>query len=496
MMNKKNTGFSASGGKTLACLFLGSCLMFAGCETSMAPRKDDRGKEAFVSAPQVAFQPEKVKKDIEEFIESCTAENGLIASFSNSSPYFFGMDTGLFHTCYYGKMGYLEDQVFTYDIALAVIGLLLLGKREEAEQILDVFEEEFYLKKNGRKGFFNSYALTSRIPVQELHLGSDGDRIHAGPTLWVAIAALNHTKIVRNTRYLGFVLDALDWCRTELTYFRFPDGERGGVSMGFGWGPEWSKIFSTEHNIDYFAVLRMLDEIYEESPDEVRAIFKEKNIDQAWLRDEMKHIGRWLYQIVFDKEYYCFIAGVNEFGVDRLKILDGSSWGLGGVGPENFEKWGIDLDRLIKSTESYFCSTYELPNGKIIKGFDFTDAEGTGYSRDPLVWFEGTGQMIIAYNELSSYYKKKGYLERANRYRSKAISYTNDIFAFSYYYELDGALPYMAILLKEKQVVKTLKYEWEIPRGRGGEWVRSVSSTMWFLYAVSDFYNSMKWSLD
>ena len=104
-------------------------------------------------------------------------------------------------------------------------------------------------------------------------MGGDGDRMHAGPTLWVAIAALNHAKLVRNTRYLEFVLDIVDWCRSELAYFRFPDGERGGISMGMGWGPDWNKIFSTEHNVDYFSVLQMLHEIYKESPREVRRHF-------------------------------------------------------------------------------------------------------------------------------------------------------------------------------------------------------------------------------
>ena len=161
--------------------------------------------------------------------------------------------------------------------------------------------------------------------------------------------------------------------------------------------------------------------------------------------------------------------------------------------PEYFEKMGVDIDRLIKNTENYFGSTYTLPNGIVVKGFDFTDKEGTGYSRDMLVWFEGTGQMVVAYNELANYYYNKGNAEKADFYKNKAIRYTNDMFAFTRYYGLNGALPYMAICLDEKQVVKTLKYEWEIPRGRRGKWVKSISSTMWFLYAVCDFYNPMKW---
>lgn len=476
-------------------MFLCCHLLTSGCTAT----KSHCIKSSLKNVPykeKISYDSKKVKKDIEKYLQACTAPSGLLRSFTSTSPYFFSTDSGKFHKVVYGKMGYLEEQAYTYDLALGTIGLLLVGKKEQAEKILDLFESEFYKDKNGINGIFNSYIVTNEVYIDELKLGADGDRIHAGPTLWVVLAALNHMKIVRNTRYLEFILDIVDWCRTELTYYKFPDGERGAVSMGFGWGPDWSKIFSTEHNVDYFAVLRMLRDIYDDSSEEVRKIFREKNITKEWLEDEMEHVGRWISEVVFDKEFYCFIAGVNENGVDRLKVLDGTSWGLGGVGPENFEKWGIDLDKLIESTEKNFRATYKMEDGRELTGFDFTDFEGTGYSRKELFWFEGTGQMIIAFGELSHYFSKKGDLERASYYKDKAIKYSNDMNAFTEYYGLKGALPYMAILMKEKEIIKTLKYEWEIPRGRTDCWVGSLSSTMWFLYCTQDFYNTMKWKFN
>ena len=447
-----------------------------------------------VYAPRLGFDVRKTEKQIGHFLESRIGPSGLVASFGGTSPYMFSNDTGKFHVLLYGKEGYLDDQAFTYDDSLAVIGFLLQGRQKEAERILDAFEHDFYLPKNGKRGLYNSYKVSSRIPVEDLGMGSDGDRMHTGPTLWVGLAALNHAKLARNTRYLEFVLDIVQWCRTELTYFRFPDGERGAISMGMGWGPDWNKIFSTEHNIDYFSLLQMLHEIYAESSADVRSIFQQKHIEDVWIQDEMKHVGRWIREIAFNPETYCFRAGYNEFGPDPLRILDGTSWGLGGVGPENYAAWGIDLDRLIESTERHFGSTYQLPNGEVLRGFDITDPDGYERQREPLVWFEGTGQQIIAYSELARFYARKNDAERARKYAERAVFYTRQMYEFSSFYGLRGSLPYMGVRPEPFTIVKTLKWEWEIPRGKNGEgWVPSMSSTMWFLYCVNHFYNPMRW---
>lgn len=465
----------------------------AGCRTYDAASYRP-GDPLRVVAPRLGFDARKVRNQIDRFLASRAGRSGLTASFGNTSPYLFSNDTGKFHVCLYGKVGYVDDQAFTYDLALAVMGFLLNGEPARAEKIMDALEKDFYLPKNGIYGLYNSYLVSSRIPLEDLGMGADGDRMHTGPTLWVAIAALNHAKIMRNTRYLEFALDIIEWCRSELAYFRFPDGERGAISMGMGWGPDWKKIFSTEHNVDYFSVLQMLHEIYQESPKGVRDIFHNKHVEDTWIQDELAHIGRWLREVGFNSEAYVFRAGYNEFGNDPLRILDGTSWGLGGVGPENFEAWGIDLDRLIESTERYFSSTYTLPTGEVLHGFDITDPEGYDHQRQPLIWFEGTGQQVIALSELARYYARKGDMARARKYGDKAVYYTRQMHRFSDFYRLRGTLPYMAIRPANFSIVKTLKWEWEIPRGRDEDtWVSSMSSTMWFLYCTHSFFNPMKW---
>ena len=443
--------------------------------------------------PYIHFDDTKVLNDLGNYLESVRAPNGLTQSFTDTSSYVFAADTGKFHVVSYGRVGYLEDQAFTYDLSLAVIGFLLLGRKDRAETILDLLEKDFYLQKNGNTGLYNCYRVSSNIPYDELALGSDGDRMHAGPLLWVAFAALNHANREKSTRYLEFILDMVNWCRNDLTYYRFPDGGRGGISMGFGWGPNWDEIFSTEHNIDYYAVLKMLRTLYSEYPRETHDFFAEKNIDVEWLEEEMECVGRFLREVSFDKEAYCFIAGVNPHGVDKTKILDGTTWGIAGVGPEVYASWGIDLDRLIENTEKTFYARYDMPDGTYVEGVDITDFEGTGKNRDALVWWEGTGQHIIALGEMVRYYQSQGDRDKALRYKKKAAKYMNDMYRFSYSFDLQGSLPYMVIRPEKNQIVKTMKWEWELPRGRERKWVKSMSSGMWFLYALRDLYNPMKW---
>ena len=472
-------------------------VVVAGCATTdpgAGARAQDDVDPMQILAPSLTFDTNRVKREIGEFLESRKSRSGLMASFSDTATTSFANETGRFHDVYHGKIGYLDDGAYTYDLALAIMGLLLNGQREDAEQILNLFEGEFYLPKNGTRGLYNSYRVNNNYTTDDLAMGGDGDRMHAGPTLWVAIAALNHAKLCRNTRYLEFTLDIVDWCRKELTYYRFPDGGRGGVSMGMGWGPDWTKIFSTEHNVDYYSVLRMLETLYNESGPDVRAIFHEKKIDAAWLREEKECVGRFLRDVVFNWDLHIFQAGVNENGVDTMKILDGTSWGLGGVGPDTFVSWGIDLDRLVASAVKNCSSTYKLENGEVVHGIDFTDVEGYDNQRQPLVWFEGTGQFIVGLAELARYYYEQGDADRARKYAAMSASYTEDMNKFSRFYNLDSALPYMAIRPPTNEIVKTLKWEWEIARGKTDDtWVKSMSSTMWYLYSVHGYFNTMKW---
>ena len=147
------------------------------------------------------------------------------------------------------------------------------------------------------------------------------------------------------------------------------------------------------------------------------------------------------------------------------------------------------------SAVKYCSATYTLGNGEVVHGIDFTDEEGYEHTRKPLVWFEGTGQFVIGLAELARYFSRRGDPERSQKYAALAAGYTEDMNRFSSFYKLNSALPYMAIRPPTNEIVKTLKWEWEIARGKtDNTCVKSMSSTMWYLYTVHDYYNTMKWN--
>ena len=109
-----------------------------------------------VVEPKIGFNAAKVQKQISKFLVSRVGRSGLTASFGGTSPYMFSNDTGKFHTYLYGKAGYADDQAFIYDVALAVMGFLLVGDAPRAERMLDVLQKDFYQPKNGKFGLYNS----------------------------------------------------------------------------------------------------------------------------------------------------------------------------------------------------------------------------------------------------------------------------------------------------------------------------------------------------
>jgi len=102
--------------------------------------------------------------------------------------------------------------------------------------------------------------------------------------------------------------------------------------MGMGMGPDWNKIFSTEHNIDYFSLLQMLHEIYAESSADVRSIFQQKHIEDVWIQDEMKHVGDWIREIAFTRKHYACPRRLQRVRTGSPRILDGTSWASVGSG--------------------------------------------------------------------------------------------------------------------------------------------------------------------
>ena len=158
---------------------------------------------------------------------------GLIESYHGSSSYYYD---DVSQKYYSQHSGLLDQQGFTYDLALATIIYAINGQSEKADNILKVLKNNFYVEKNGYIGLLNAYQI-SEFDVwgqYNLKMGIDGDRIQVGPNMWVALASLQYDRINKNGQYLDFAVDIARWAY-DLPHFKFADGSRGAVSMGSGW---------------------------------------------------------------------------------------------------------------------------------------------------------------------------------------------------------------------------------------------------------------------
>jgi len=418
-----------------------------------------------------------------KFLDSQSSKvNGLIESFRGTSRFTFDIFSRAF--CY-GKGGVLDCQSFTYDSAIAAMAYTLAGQTRKTEKILDAYQKEFYRDKNDYTGLCNSYR-TDMTDEQGLTIGIDGLQIHAGPALWIAMSALHYSAITHDLKYLGFVIDIVKWAQ-QLKHWQFEDGQRGGISMGYGCGgPDWSQVYSTENNVDYYAVLCMLKELYEMKDKEAMAIYEQRNYGLDDIEREMNGLERWMKEIAYNPREKAFYCGYNEKGAQATPALDTVGWTIAAFGPEKLHKMGIDPFCLMDYAESHFLVNSVISD-ELVEGFDFTDKEGRA---NPLrmVWMEGTGIQTVAYQIMSRYAASIGRDEKAEEYRLKAAKFSDQLEKAANAIKLTNyALPYTSKRAAEKEIIFVYAGEWELPRGNKGQWVASVSSTVWRYFALSGF---------
>ncbi len=410
---------------------------------------------------------------------------GLLESFHGSSNYYYDEASQQY---YAQKAGLLDQQAFTYDLALAVIVYVINGQNKKADDILAVLKDNFFVEKNGYIGLLNAYQ-TSEFDVwgqDNLLMGVDGDRIHVGPNMWVAMASLQYDRLSHTAKYLDFAIAIAKWAY-GLPHFRFADGSRGAVSMGSGWGPDWSTVYSTENIIDNYAVLQMLEELYKTADEQEKSIFAANKFGLKEIQYEKQCIKNWLLRVGFNKNYQSFNCGYNEKGVDQTKALDTVSWSITALGPEVLVSWGLNPVKMIQFAEENFLVQQEI-NGEMIEGFDFTDEQGKDKNRPRLIWWEGTGEMVLAYQVMADYSQRQGNPARAEAYQEKALRFLMAMERMNEQAGLpEGVLPYTSIQPKDREVLNTFFYEWEIPRGRGGRWVSALSSTLWRILGMTGF---------
>jgi hypothetical protein len=463
--------------------FLSAFIILYFCGNSLAGNYfNKRIKNTFIS-PALNKNFYNIEVHTLKFLDSQSSSvNGLVESFRGTSRFTFDMMTRAF--CY-GKGGALDCQSFTYDSAIASLVYTLSGQTQKTERILDAYQKEFYRQKNDYTGLCNSYR-TDMTDDQGLMMGIDGLKIHVGPSMWVAMSAIHYTAITDDLKYLGFAIDIAKWAR-QVKHWEFKDGQKGGVAMGYGYQPpDWSQVYSTENNVDYYAVLSMLKELYFDGGKEARAVFEQRNYWPEEIDDEMSGVERWMKQVAYNPQEKAFYCGYNEKGVQETPALDTVGWTIAAFGPAKLRQIGIDPFFLMDYAESHFLINSSIA-GESMEGFDFTDKEGRASTRR-MIWIEGTGIQIVAYQIMSRYARTLGRDDKAEEYRMKAEKFSDQLEKASQAIKLtNNALPYASKRAAEKEVIFVYDGEWELPRGNKGQWVASVSSTVWRYFAMAGF---------
>lgn len=409
--------------------------------------------------------------------------NGLVESFRGTSHYSYDLFSRSFII---GSRGTLDAQAFVYDSAIASLSYILAGQNKKAENLFRVFQKEFLAIKGEHYGLCNAYKTDVPRKRWGLTPGIDGNRVHLGPNMWIAIAILQYTAITGNIEFVPFLIDMVKWAK-DIKHYRFTNGTMGAPSMGYGWQPpDWSTVYSTENVVDYYAVLRMLKYVYNNSNKDIKPLFKKAKYSVQDIDEEIKNIELWLTKVIFDRNKKSFNMGFNANGVDRTDALDTVSWTIPAVTPEKLEELGICPFDMMEFAEENYLVTDKIEDEEI-KGYDFTNQQGRRKNYR-MVWFEGTNFHITALQVMSEYAKKVGEKELSQQYKEQAIEILSNVEKASELINLiDKSLPYTSKRPKDKQIYTTFANEWEIPRGKDGTWVSSSSSTGWFLIANSAF---------
>jgi TolA-binding protein len=336
----------------------------------------------------------------------------------------------------------LSEVCFTYDQALAVFVFLKQGDIKRAEKILN-----FYLQQiNKGKKIYNAYFTSGEVFEYVLH---------SGPKAWIGLAALNYTELTKNKKYLKIA--------KEIGRFliKMQDNEGGVVG-----GPKDS-WYSTEHNLDAYAFFKLLykytgDIQYEE------AALKAKD---------------WISRYSYTQHK----IPINRGKGDSTIATDTYTWSVTALGPATLYSMGMDPEEILKFAEKNCKVTVNFKyNGRKVKveGFDF--AKNKHLARGGIISGEWTSQMILAYEIMADYFKKKNptkhkeYLEKAYFYFDQLQKMI--ITSPSRAGRVEPCLPYASAPFADTG------HGWRTPRGsRTG----SLASTAYFLIAYNG-YNPLK----
>ena len=280
----------------------------------------------------------------------------------------------------------IKDWAFSYDQSLVSQVFLISGDKEKAGQILSFFKDKA-ARRSG--GFVNAYNVVTGTPAEEV--------VHIGPNIWVGITAVRYADKAGGNAYLDLAEDIARWV---ISLKDREGGLRGGP------GVSW---YSTEHNLDAYALFKML---YAMTRKEV-------------YRKEMASTLKWIRENTYSAKE----GRMNRGKGDSTIATDTLAWSIAAIGPATLASEGMDPDAIMKFAEEHclISTSFNRPDGEAvnIKGFDF--AKSRNIARNGIVSTEWTAQMIIAYKMMADFYSGLGEKAKADDYAGKAEFYLGEL---------------------------------------------------------------------
>lgn len=301
--------------------------------------------------------------------------------------------------------------VSLYDNALSALVFTIHGDYEKAEKIFDFFESRLASEMLVYPGGFGQMRKIDGIPVD------NKPRRWLGDNAWLLIAINNYHHLKGNNKYQNLATALNNWIISL-------QDEDGGIWGGFkANGDRISKI--AEGNIDAFNAIHGYNEFH-------------------------KKLLGYLKTTRWDTINKVLIAWVDHPKYEYA--LDLHSWGFC-----IFEDFPLEV---LSDADRFLTSQISTLTNDLITGYCFDEDKD-------VVWFEGTGQMAVAYNTAKMEKEAQKYLSEM----SKNLTLSNE-FPNTY------ALPYAA----NYGTSYSSPDLWE-----GVDTNPAISSTAWYIFGVLKF---------
>lgn len=247
--------------------------------------------------------------------------------------------TGLFRSFPDSSDLKLSQQASTYEQAAMGLLAIRFGDMERAQPLFQFFQKtwaagpELAGPRHGLRGLANFY---------NADFGSEGieKTIHAGPNAWAGLFAAKLANTTKDTEALRLALDIEYWMANVMPH------DKGAVAMGVRddpYGAAWSRIYSTENNLSYYAFLtELLRSPSLEIPQRLS------------ITQERDRIENWLVKTAYDSAGGRMLRGINPQGPDTMQALDTLTWLISAIGPRRLAARGIDPHRLMENAEKTF----------------------------------------------------------------------------------------------------------------------------------------------